>query len=99
MESHQVHVAFDGALHQFTARFKRSPGGKIEAILPAGLLQVQGMYGGIAEIEQSLPLRFEQHGEMSGSVAGRGNHPHPWDDLAFIRNRLDLMSQRSERAP
>src|SRR5689334_22975414 len=65
VEGHHQHVFGGGAFEQTAARGDRGVGSKIEAVLPARLLEMERMDGGISQIEQMLAVVGDEDGEMS----------------------------------
>ena len=56
MKGHEAHAVGDGSLHQRTAGGEGLFRQQVEAVLPAGFLQVQRVDRGIAEIEQAFAI-------------------------------------------
>src|SRR5208283_1769285 len=52
MERHEVHVSGYGAVQQRAASVGRLLGSQVEAVLPIRPLQVQGMNGRVAHVEE-----------------------------------------------
>ena len=92
MEGHHGHSFGDGAFQQAAPRGQRALGLQIEAVLPLGMLQVQGMDSGVAQIEQLASFRTQEQREVSRSVPGRGKGAHARDDLGFAIDQLYLVA-------
>src|ERR1035438_3544347 len=80
VKRHQVHVVGNRAVHEPTAGEEGAVGGKVVTVLPGGLLQVERVDGGIAEVEQiAAPLGprkptiwpFSTSNEMSSTATVR----------------------------
>ena len=98
MECHQVHVAIHGAFQELAAGDQGAVGCQIEAILPAGLFQVQRVDGGIAEVEQLLTFGGDEHGEVARRVSGCGNGDYARHDFGFAIDGFDLVAEGAEAA-
>lgn len=69
MESHYVHAFARGPVQQAAPCEDRLRGSVIEAVVPFGVLQMQWMRGGVAQIEKLLSIRGDADCEVSGCVA------------------------------
>src|SRR5215472_6870217 len=90
VEGHHVHVLRHGELEQAAARGRGGIGGQVEAVLPRGLLRVQGMYGRIAGIQQMLSVTRHQHRQMARRMTRRRNGAHSRHHLLVAADQLDL---------